>query len=319
MNRLLILSIFLFSVFSCKKETKNKVDISSINVTVDIDRFEEKFYNTTAQSLAKLKSEYPYLFPIQNPDSVWLNRINNEVEKELFVETQKVFGKLHSEKKALENLFKHVKYYHSGFKSPKIITLISDLDYESNVMYADSLLFVSLDMYLGKNNIVYSDFPKYLSQNFEKTQIVVDVAHAISEKFLLDNRSRQFLNIIVEEGKKMYLVDTYLPSISDAQKIGYSSEKMDWVLANESQIWKYFVENKLLYSTDSNLYARFVANAPFSKFYIDIDKDSPGKIGSWLGWQIVRSYMHNNNVTLQQLLQAEATEIFNKSKYKPKK
>ena len=82
---------------------------------------------------------------------------------------------------------------------------------------------------------------------------------------------------------------------------------------------KYFIENRLLYSTDSKLYARFVANAPFSKFYIDIDKDSPGRIGVWLGWQIVRSYMNNNSVNLQQLLQTNAEEIFKKSKYKPKK
>jgi uncharacterized protein YjaZ len=62
-----------------------------------------------------------------------------------------------------------------------------------------------------------------------------------------------------------------------------------------------------------------MAEAPFSKFYIDIDKESPGRIGVWLGWQIVRSYMNNNEVTLQQLLQTNAEEIFNKSKYKPKK
>ncbi len=319
MNRFLILSIFLFSIISCKKETVNKVDISSINVSVIIDRFEEKFYNATEQSLPELKNEYPYLFPIQNPDSVWLNRINNEEEKELFLESQEVFGNFDSEKLALENMFRHVKYNHIDFKSPRIITLISNLDYDSKVMYVDSLLFISLDMYLGKNNEVYHDFPKYLSQNFDKTQLVVDVAYSFSEKYLIKNRSRQFLNIIIEEGKKMYMVDRYLPTISDVQKMGYSNEKLEWVIDNESQIWKYFIENKLLFSTDSKLYARFVSNAPFSKFYIDIDKDSPGKIGVWLGWQIVRSYMHNNNVTLQQLLQTNAADIFKKSKYKPKK
>ena len=319
MNRFLILSIFLFSIISCKKEAINKVDISSIQVNVVVDRFEEKFYNATEQSLPALKNEYPFLFPVQNPDSVWLNRINNEEEKELFTESQKVFGNFNSEKVALENLFRHVKHNHSDFKSPRIITLITDLDYENNVMYAAPFLFVSLDLYLGKNNEVYHDFPKYLSHNFDKKQLVVDVAYAISEKYLTKNRGRQFLNTIIEEGKKLYMVDRYLPTVSDAQKMGYSHVKLEWVINNESQIWKYFVENKLLYSTDSNLYGRFIANAPFSKFYIDIDKESPGKIGVWLGWQIVRSYMHNNNVTLQQLLQTQASEIFKKSKYKPKK
>ena len=38
-----------------------------------------------------------------------------------------------------------------------------------------------------------------------------------------------------------------------------------------------------------------------------------------LGWQIVKSYMENNEVTLDQLLKTEPTTIFNKSKYKPKK
>jgi gliding motility-associated lipoprotein GldB len=319
MNRFLILSIFLFSILSCKKETINKVDISSIQVTVVIDRFEEKFYDATEQTLPALKNEYPFLFPVQNPDSVWLNRIKNEEENELFVESQKVFGDFKNEKVVLESLFKHVIQNHSDFKPPRIITLITNLDYENKVMYADSLLFVSLDMYLGRNNEVYNEFPKYLSHNFFKEQLVVDVAHAISETYLKENRSRQFLNTIITEGKKMYMVDSYLPTVSDAQKMGYSNEKFEWVINNESQIWKYFVENKLLYSTDSNLYGRFIGNAPFSKFYIDIDKESPGKIGVWMGWNIVRSYMHNNNVTLKQLLQTPAAEIFKKSKYKPKK
>ncbi len=319
MTRIGFLIVLMSILFSCKKQTHDQIDLSGITVNVNIDRFEEKFYNSNEQTLPKLKSEYPYLFPVQNPDSVWLNRINNIEEKELFFRSQEIFRDFDREKTDLETLFKHIKYYHPGFKGPKIITLITKLDYENNVMYVDSLLFVSLDMYLGQHSEVYNGFPKYLSQNFDKSQLVVDIANEISETYLLESRSRQFLNTIIDEGKKMYMVDKYLPTVSDARKIGYSVEKLEWVIANESQIWKYFVENKLLYSTDSKLYARFVANAPFSKFYIDIDKESPGKIGVWLGWQIVRSYMRNNNVTLQQLLQTEAAKIFKKSKYKPRK
>jgi uncharacterized protein YjaZ len=42
-------------------------------------------------------------------------------------------------------------------------------------------------------------------------------------------------------------------------------------------------------------------------------------VGAYIGWQIVNSYMKNNEVSLQQLLQTNAQEIFEKSKYKPKK
>ena len=127
------------------------------------------------------------------------------------------------------------------------------------------------------------------------------------------------MDIIVSEGKKLYMVDCYLPEVIDSQKIGYTQNELDWITTNEAQIWKYFIENKLLYSTDAELNKRFVEDAPFSKFYIDIDKDSPGRVGVWLGWQIVRSYMNNNSVTLQQLLQTSGEEIFKNSKYKPKK
>ena len=154
---------------------------------------------------------------------------------------------------------------------------------------------------------------------FEKNATPMDVAKSISEKYLQEKNSRQFLDIILAEGKKLYMIDCYLPEVIDSQKIGYTQNELDWIRMNEPQIWKYFIENKLLYSTDTELYKRFVEDAPFSKFYIDIDKDSPGRVGVWLGWQIVRSYMNNNSVTLQQLLQTDGEEIFKKSKYKPKK
>ena len=32
---------------------------------------------------------------------------------------------------------------------------------------------------------------------------------------------------------------------------------------NEEQIWRYFIENDLLYSTDTQLNKRFIENAPF--------------------------------------------------------
>lgn len=318
MKKLVVLVVILLSLNSCAEEEKKMIDVSNINVKVSIDRFEQKFYTSNESSLQLLKNEYPYLFPVQN-DSIWLNKISDKEELELFTYSQKVCKDLANEKNEIEDLFKHVKYYHPDFKTPKIISLITNLDYENKVIYADSLLFVSLDMYLGKNNKVYEGFPHYISRNFEKSQLVVDIAESICEKYFVSPKKRLFLGLMIDEGKKMYMIDSYLPMVSDARKIGYSQEKLDWVLANESQLWKYFVSNKLLYSTDSELFTRFIANAPFSKFYIDIDKESPGKIGVWLGWQIVRSYMSNNNVTLQQLLQTNAEEIFKKSKYKPKK
>ena len=199
-----------------------------------------------------------------------------------------------------------------------MVTILSNIDYESRVIYADSLLLISLDVYLGKNHPFYGDYPAYIKENNTKEHIIVDVANAIIEKQLYSNTNRNFISKIFE-GKKMYLLDAYLPEVSERQKIGYSEDKLNWAKANEEEVWMYFIDRKILFSTDTKLNQRFIEIAPFSKFYMNQDDLSPGRIGVWMGWQIVNSFMKHNDVSLQELLKMEEEEIFKKSKYKPKK
>jgi len=111
-----------------------------------------------------------------------------------------------------------------------------------------------------------------------------------------------------------------MPLATDAQKIGYLQEEIDWAEANDEQIWRFFIENELLYDTDKELERRFLDLAPFSKFALElIDKEAPSRIGRYIGWQIVRAYMEKTNLTPQQLLPLSAEEIFKKANYKPKK
>ena len=97
MNRLLMLAIVLFLSISCKKEIAKKVDLSNIKVTVSVIRFEQKFYEADETTLPMLKNEFPYLFPEQN-DSIWLNKIKDKEERELYQKSQAVFTDFESEK-----------------------------------------------------------------------------------------------------------------------------------------------------------------------------------------------------------------------------
>ena len=110
-----------------------------------------------------------------------------------------------------------------------------------------------------------------------------------------------------------------MPLTADSVKIGYTEQQLVWARENESQIWRYFVERELLYSTDKGLDARFLDPAPFSKFRLMLDNESPGRIGRYMGWQIVRSFMDTHEVSLRELLQTPGEEIFKRSKYKPPK
>ena len=50
-----------------------------------------------------------------------------------------------------------------------------------------------------------------------------------------------------------------IPLSSDETKIGYSKEQINWAKQNEEYIWKYFIENELLYETDDDLIDRFIS------------------------------------------------------------
>ena len=314
-------SFFLLSILfiSCGKEDKYTIDVSEISVDFTVDRFEIDFYNSNKTNLEKLKTKYPFLFPENTPDSIWISKIQNKDEQDLFLESQKVFKDFSSTNKDLENLFKHIKYYNTSFKEPNVVTVLSNLDYNYKIIYSDLLLIISLDLYLGSNHVFYNDYPNYIRHNNTKERIVVDVANQFIERQIKLSNNRTFLGKMIAAGKKLHLLDLYLPNVPDNLKIGYSKEKLLWSQANEEQVWKYFIENKLLYSTDTKLNKRFLDEAPFSKFYLSEDVKSPGRIGQWLGWQIVRSFMEKNDVSLQTLLEMNEDEIFKKSNYKPRK
>lgn len=312
-----IFSLFTF-LFSCETKQENQIDVSAIKIDFSIDRFDVDFYTTEEDSLFKTKEKYPLFFPVNTLDSVWIQKIKNADEQELFVETQKVFSTIDFLKKDLEQLFKHIKYYNPDFYAPKVVTLLSNIEYQNKVLYTREYLLISLDVYLGENHEFYADYPNYIKQNFQKNYIVIDVAKAIIPKQTNTN-DRTFISKMITEGKQLYLLDKYLPAVKEYQKIGYSEEKNNWAVENEEQIWKYFIENKVLFSTDTKLNKRFLELAPFSKFYRSEDSMSPGRIGAWIGWQIVKSYMKHNDVSLQQLLKIDESDLFNKSKYKPKK
>ena len=314
-----ILVFFILStLFSCKSDHLPLINTSDIDVDFSIKRYEIDFYKSTKENIQELKTQYPYFFPKAFTDSLVMAKINTKDEQNLLKETQKIYANILDLETEFTSLFKHIKYYNPKFKSPTIITLISNIDYNSRVIFADSLLLLSLDVYLGKEHPFYLDYPKYIKENNTKENIIVDAAKSIVSKQLVFPSNRSFISKMIHEGKKMYLLDMYLPSTANKLKIGYSEEKLQWAIANEEDIWKYFIERKFLFSTDTKLNNRFLDNAPFSKFYLEDDAQSPGRIGVWLGWQIVKSFMQNNDVSLQKLLTIDSEFLFEKSKYKPK-
>ncbi|GAB2766331.1 gliding motility lipoprotein GldB [Salinimicrobium soli] len=319
MLKKLIFCCFLAVLFSCAEEDEREAEISKIPVEVDLSRFDQRFANATGDSLPGLKRDFPYLFPKQFPDSVWIEKMQDTIQLELNTAVTEKFPNLQQLEFDLESLFQHVKYYFPQQNIPKVVTLTSDVDYRNQVVWTDSLVLISLDTYLGKDNLLYQGVQEYIRKNFEPEQILPDVAAAFGLRVTPKPRSRNFIAHMIYYGKILYLKDRLIPFADDARKMGYTEEELEWAQNNEDQIWRYFVEQELLYSSDTELHTRFLYPAPFSKFFLQLDNEAPARLGQYIGWQIVKRYMEKQEVPVQEMLQTDAETIFNKSNYKPKK
>lgn len=309
----------LFVVMSCDEESQIEKEIAAIDISLEIDRFDQIFAAASIEDLHKLKSDYPFMFSKRYPDSLWIQRMQDTLQKQLSSEVNLAFGDFGEIEDELEQLFRHLRYCFPEFKQPRVITVTSEVDYRNKVIVTDTIALIALDTYLGADHVFYGSIQNYLKQNFTKDQVIPDMAQEYAKKYAYQPRTKTLLEEMIYHGKLLYFKDKVIPFKSDEEKIGYSMEQLAWAQENESEIWRYFVDRELLYSTDSKLPSRFINPAPFSKFYLELDGESPGRLGQYMGWQIVRAYMDKTDSTLKRMLITDAESIFKDSKYKPRK
>lgn len=318
MLKYFLIYLLLFSFISCDKKSKIEKNVEQIPIELSVDRFDKAFFETKPEDLASLKTKYPFFFSNKYDDKVWIDKLQNKDWRALYNEVQKKYPNFDKQTTEIEDLFKHIKYYFPETITPKVYTVIAEMDYNSKAIYTNDKLIIALELYLGTNHKFYQ-FPEYLKQNFEERQMMPDIVSSFALTKIPLPSDKTLLSSMIYYGKQLYLKDLLLPDYSDAERIGYKPEQITWCHENESYMWRFFIDDNLLFDTNSRLPNRFINLAPFSKFYLEIDNESPGRIGQWVGWQIVRSYMEHNDSTLQDMLKMDAKQLFEKSKYKPKK
>ena len=321
LNKHFVLILVLLSLYGCKKDTPEEKALTEINLSLQLDRFDQILYGASPNDLPQIRQKFPEFFVTSVPDSIYAQKITDSIYHELYLEVQNKFPNLQSYKDETETLLKRAKFYFPEFKTPdRLVALISEMDYQNKVIYTDSLMILSLDLYLGENHKYYvGEFYDYQRKLFNENQILPDMADALVRKLLPKTNERIFVEQMVAEGKIQYLKQQLLPETDEHLIVGFTQKEFNWCLSNEMYMWQYFVDTKLLFETGQKNYQRFIAPAPFSKFYLEIDSQSPGRVGVWLGLQIVKSYMDKNKVSLDELLKLEPKLIYENAKYKPKK
>ncbi|NGM73411.1 gliding motility lipoprotein GldB [Sphingobacterium sp. SGL-16] len=332
----------IVAIASCRETTTIKrPDVSNINVQVHIERFDQDLAQINPEDIGSMNKAWQErygifysnymqdILQIANPaDSIRVKEFLTQIIKQKdFVDLNKAVAKVYpsmeSYEKELTQVFKYVKYYFPEYNIPRFITYVSGFAYQTPI--GEDYVGIGLDMFLGAESEFYpalvQSIPLYISRRFTPENIVPRVIEAVLREdiYSIPDQTHNTLQHMIYNGKIMYAMDMLLENVSDELKIGYTKEHLAWANKYQSDVWTWFLQENLLYSTDHLRTQKYFTEAPFTPELGEKNESAP-KLGSFIGWMMVRKYMERHPETsLKELFAIEdAQKILEGSKYKGK-
>jgi hypothetical protein len=328
MKKLTVLIFLAF--FSCNTQQETCIDTPVITelVPVVIERLENRlFAATNPGEVLQFLQNYPvlareFLGANQYPSDTILARemfrvLKNPYTDTLFMETNKYFGDMGDLKEEFEQAFSYIHYYYPEFKAPIIQTLVTG--FGSSEMYvSEDRIIIGLDFYLGPNGKYRPQgIPQYILKRYDKPYIVPATMLLYADRYLQENTDDNTMAAdMIYYGKKYFFAKNMMPCTADSLLIWYDGIELANVEENRNLLWYHFLENELSYETKHTIKQKYLDERPN---ITEIGSECPGRIGAWIGWDIVKEYHeHNIEVSLQELLaNPDAQEILSGAKYNP--
>jgi gliding motility-associated lipoprotein GldB len=328
-----ILAKFLFVLIGCVscKKSQSPCDlpeeIKSIPISVTIERLELEFFDSpTSDKIISLLEKYPEFSSAYLMENEFESREalateiailhNDPGMQELYREVLANYPDISDLEQALENAFKAISFYYPDFNPPKVYTYVSG--FTTDILLSKEMLVIGLDFFLPADHRFQPlDLPNYIARRYDRNHLLPTIVMAISSAYnqtdLMDNT---LLAEMIFYGKSYHFTKNILPCTPDEYIIGYTSEDIAASYANERLIYSHFIENELFFETNPFVIRKYTGEAPFTD---EISMDAPGRLGRWIGWNIVDDYQINNNIGLQELMaESSAVNIFRRSGYKPR-
>jgi gliding motility-associated lipoprotein GldB len=319
--------IMLIHLLGCNSNN-HAPSVDKIEVPFAIERWDRQLFSLQTKNEVKdfLESHPQYsneFFHVdQYPhDSLAVNYLNSFLNNPgsgvLQQEIDEVYGELEKLYSELELAFKHLLYYYPDLKLPSIATAVTGFA-GNDLFVSDSIIIIGLDYYLGETATFRPlDFPQYILKRYQPEYIIPSIILLMSSGFNKTNvEDNTMLAEMIHFGKAYYFAKQILPATPDSLLIGYSGEDLLNVSQNQDVIWAHFVEKKLLYETSHFIKKKYMDERPKT---LEIGNKCPGRIGEWLGWEIVDKFAkEEEDLSLPFLMEtSDAQKIFMQSKYKP--
>jgi hypothetical protein len=314
----LILVLVVMLIFYNPKFESSPIQIKRYEIAsmgIDTNRMKEE--------LLRLYGEFPLFLEGADLDdehnlSLFFGFATDPRSKELLNDILEKYPNLKQLEKTFGESFARYNRMFDREIIPEIYTYISYLDYDNRVIFTDSALVIAIDMYLGADYEHYNAaaIPMYQRMRLEERFIPVDGMKAVAHHIL--EHSPQPLSTLLDRmilhGKVAYFLEKTLPNVDMATRFGYTAEQMNWCRKNEKMMWSYLVGERLLYEQDIFRYRTLVLESPTVQAF----PGSPGRVGHFLGYRIVKKYMENTGQTMPELFaETNNQKILKESNYRP--
>lgn len=327
-----MISLTLF-LSSCNKSNRFEIDTTKNRVNVKIQRFDKDLISldstNSEPALAKLYKSYAQFLPVYTAEVLNVDAKDTAAIRQLFMKynSDKTFSKVNktvlekfNDISDIENTvsesYTYIRHYFPEVKLPEIYFFVSG--FNRSVLMNDKFIALGTDLYLGSDYPAYKDLSyDYLLVNMRRESVATDLVSAtLFRMFVMDSSKDRLLDNMIFRGKVMYLLSVFMPNEKPEDLMGYTPEQWKWCKSYKKEIWGTIIENKDLFSTNMLLISKYMNDAPFTA---PVSQDSPGRLGTWLGWQIVDSYMRKNqNIGLKNLMdENNYQKILEESGFKP--
>jgi hypothetical protein len=342
-NKASYLGLFaLLFLFACGGNTQKLPDVSAVKVQLNSQRLDKDLRtldtNNLASGLLQLQKQYPDFLNFYLDTLMGFNIHNNIVDSNkgiseglhsfltykdyvaLFDTVAVHYPSTEAIEADLTKGFQYMLHYYPKYKVPRLVYFVSGLANWGVVSY-ENILGIGLDMFLGEQYPFYKSVgqPDYMYINFRKESIAPSVFSTLyNDIHPFQDEEKTLLEMMLQKGKQQYFVEKMLPFVSLEDRIGYTKAQLDWCTQNEAMIYNFFLDNSLMFEKNWSKMRRFVVYGPNTS---GMPAESPGNIGTWLGLQIVKSYVEKNpEADIETIFKEENAEQFlRKAKYKPRK
>lgn len=228
-------------------------------------------------------------------------------------------GDLHVQQAELDMAFSRLHVLFPDSLIPRLVAFNSGYNY--CITPTDSVLGIGLEWFIGPDRPVVQalapdNFPQYVKARMLPAMLVPSAVKGwLMTHYTTDLTGGDVLTNLVETGKVMALLEVLLPSTDAAQRLAFTPEQLAWCQAHEFDIWRDLVAHEALYSKKEEEINRLMGDGPFTN---GLPRESPGHIGEWIGYRIVRSYLDAHpKLTFAQLFALDDPRAFLKT-YKPR-